>query len=156
MKAVNIYLNFEGNTEEAFNFYKSVFGGEFMGGIMRFGDFPPMEGMEDLPPLKEEEKDLVGHVALRLTEQAVLMGTDVTSNMPEELIVGNNVQMTLEADSAGEADSLFRKLSEGGRVVMPLSEMFWAEKYGACVDRFGIHWQINYTGDKAPGSGNGT
>jgi PhnB protein len=138
MKAVNICLNFAGNTEQAFNFYKSVFGGEFMGGIIRFWDFPPMEGMEDMPPLKEEEKDLVGHVSPPLTEQAVLMGTDVTSNMPEQLIVGNNVQMTLEADSAAEAESLFRKLSEGGRVVMPLSETFWAKKYGACVDRFGI------------------
>lgn len=152
MKAVNIYLNFAGNTEEAFNFYKSIFGGEFMGGIMRFRDFPPMEGVEDLPPLKEQDKDLVGHVSLPLTAQATLMGTDITSNMPHKLIVGNNMQITLEADSAAEAEALFGKLSEGGRVVMPLSEMFWAEKYGACVDRFGIHWQINYTGNKAMGS----
>ena len=152
MKAVNIYLNFPGNTEEAFNFYKSVFGGEFMGGIMRFRDFPPMEGMEDMPPLKEEEKDLVGHIALPLTERAMLMGTDITSNMPEQLIVGNNILITLEADSAAEAESLFGKLCEGGRVMMPLSEMFWAEKYGACADKFGINWQINYTGDKAAGS----
>ncbi|MCJ8502205.1 VOC family protein [Desulfatitalea alkaliphila] len=151
MKAVNIYLNFEGNTEEAFNFYKSIFGGEFMGGVMRFRDFPPMAGMEDMPPLKEDEKDLVGHVSLPMTEQATLMGTDITSNMPEKLIVGNNVQITLEADSVTEAERLFGKLSEGGRVVMPLNEMFWAEKYGACIDKFGIHWQINYTGDKAAG-----
>jgi PhnB protein len=148
MKAVNIYLNFAGTTEEAFNFYKSIFGGEFMGGIMRFRDFPPMEGMEDMPPLKEEEKDLVGHVSLPLTEQATLMGTDFTSNMPEKLIVGNNFQITLEADSAAETETLFGKLSDGGRVVMPLSETFWAEKFGGCVDKFVIHWQINYTGNK--------
>jgi PhnB protein len=152
MKEVNIYLNFAGHTEEAFNFYRSIFGGEFMGGIMRFRDFPPMEGMEDMPPLKEEEKDLVGHVSLPLTEQATLMGTDITSNMPEKLIIGNNIHITLETDSAAEAESLFRKLSEGGRVVMPLREMFWAEKYGACVDKFGVHWQVNYTGGKATGS----
>ncbi len=152
MKEVNIYLNFPGNTEEAFNFYKSIFGGEFMGGIMRFRDFPPMEGMEDMPPLKEEEKALVGHVALPLTEQCTLMGTDITSNMQEKLIIGNNILITLEAGSAVEAESLFRKLSGGGRVVMPMREMFWAEKYGACVDKFGIHWQINYTGDKAMSS----
>ncbi|WON74132.1 hypothetical protein [Nitrosospira sp. Is2] len=113
MKAVNIYLNFAGNTEEAFNFYKSVFGGEFMGGVMRFRDFPPMEGMEDMPPLKEEEKDLVGHVALPLTERVTLMGTDITSNMPEKLIVGNNIQITLEADSAAEAESLFGEVIRG-------------------------------------------
>ena len=152
MKAVNIYLNFEGNTEDAFNFYKSIFGGEFIGGIMRFRDFPPMEDMEDVPPLKEQEKDLVGHVSLPLTEHATLMGTDISSNMPEKLIVGNNIQITLEAGNAAEAESLFVKLSEGGRVVMPLKEMFWAEKYGACVDKFGIYWQINYTGNMAADS----
>lgn len=148
MKSVNVYLNFPGNTEEAFNFYKSVFGGEFMGGIMRFRDFPPMEGMEDLPPLSEKEMDFVGHVSLPLTGQAMLMGTDYTSNMSEKLIVGNNFQITLEVDSIAEGETLFRKLSEGGRVVMPLAETFWAEKYGACVDQFGVHWQINYTGAK--------
>ena len=152
MKEVNIYLNFPGNTEEAFNFYKSIFGGDFMCGIMRFRDFPPMEGMEDMPPLKEDEKDLVGHVSLPLTEHSSLMGTDYTSNMAEKLVIGNNLMITLEADNAVEAESLFGKLSEGGRVVMPLREMFWAEKYGACVDKFGIHWQINYTGGKAMSS----
>lgn len=152
MKAVNIYFNFEGKTEEAFNFYKSIFGGEFQGGIMRFRDFPPMEGMEDMPPLKEEEMDLVGHVALPITEQVTLMGTDVTSNMPEKLVIGNNINITLEVDSAAKAESLFSKLSEGGRVIMPLTEMFWAEKYGACVDKFGIHWQVNFTGNKAMGA----
>lgn len=152
MKAVSIYLNFAGNTEGAFSFYKSIFGGEYMGGIMRFRDFPPMEGMDDMPPLKEEEKDLVGHVSLPLTDQVTLMGTDATSNMPEKLIIGNNIQITLETDSAIEAVSLFGKLSESGRVVMPLNEMPWAEKYGACIDKFGIHWQVNYTGDKAADS----
>ena len=152
MKDVHIYLNFPGNTEEAFNFYKSIFGGEFMGGIMRFRDFPPMEGTEDMPPLKEEEKDLVGHVSLPLTKHSTLMGTDYTSNMQEKLIVGNNVLLTLEVDNTAEAESLFSKLSEGGRVTMPLSETFWAEKYGACVDKFGIQWQINYTGNKVMSS----
>ncbi|WP_148862170.1 VOC family protein [Marinobacter fonticola] len=152
MKAVNIYLNFAGHTEEAFNFYKAIFGGDFMGGIMRFRDFPSMEGMEDMPSLKEEEKDLVGHVSLPLTENTTLMGTDTTSNMPEKLVAGNNTQITLETDSAAEAEALFGKLSEGGRVVMPLNEMFWAERYGACVDKFGIHWQVNYTGDRPMGS----
>ena len=109
--------------------------------------------MEDLPPLPEEENDLVGHVSLPLTEHATLMGTDFTSNMPGKLVVGNNVQITLEADSAEEGESLFGKLSGGGTVVMPFAETFWAERYGACVDRFGIHWQINYTGNKAVQSG---
>lgn len=149
MQSVNIYLNFDGNTEEAFTFYKSVFGGEFMGGIMRFSDFPPMDGMDDMPPLPEEEKDLVGHVSLPITEHCTLMGTDVTSNMPGTFVAGNNVQVTFEVDSAEEGETLFHKLSEGGKVIMPYAEAFWAERYGACVDKFGIHWQFNYTGNKA-------
>ena len=149
MKAVHIYLNFAGNTEEAFDFYSSIFGGEFVGGIMRYRDVPPMEGLDDLPPLEEEEKDLVAHVSLPLTERFTLMGTDITSAEPKELIVGNNVQIMLDVDSGPEAEALFGELSQGGRVVMPLSETSWAERYGACEDKFGIHWQINYTGDRA-------
>ncbi len=148
MKAIHIYLNFAGDTEEAFDFYRSIFGGEVRGDIMRYRDLPSMDGTEDVPPLAEEEKDLVAHVALPLTEQSTLMGTDITSAEPEKLIVGNNVQIMLEVDTGSEAEALFGKLSEGGRVVMPLSETFWAENYGECEDKFGIHWLINYTGDK--------
>lgn len=149
MKEVNIYLNFPGTTEAAFNFYRSIFGGEFMGGVMRFRDFPPMEGMDDWPTLKDDELDLVGHVSLPLTEHTTLMGTDMVSNMPGQLVSGNNFQITLETDSAEEAEILFGKLAEGGRVVMPLSTTFWAEQFGACVDPFGVHWQLNFTGNRA-------
>ena len=148
MQGIHIYLNFPGNTEEAFDFYRSIFGGEVTGDIMRYRDVPPTEGPEDMP-LAEEEKDLVAHVSVPLTEQSTLMGTDITSAEREKLIVGNSVQIMLEVDSGSEAEALFGKLSEGGRVVMPLSETFWAEKYGACEDKFGIHWLINYTGNRA-------
>lgn len=149
MKAVNVYLNFEGKTEAAFNFYKSVFGGEFMGGIMRYKDFPPMEG---IPPLSETEKNFVGHVSLPLGEHSILMGTDIVESMcnGHKTVMGNNVQITLETDSTEEAGTFFDKLSDGGHVLMPLEETFWAEKYGACTDKFGVHWQFNYTGNKAP------
>ncbi|UGU17395.1 VOC family protein [Sinomicrobium kalidii] len=150
MKAVNVYLNFEGQTEAAFNFYKSVFGGDFMGGIIRYKDFPPMDGV---PPLSEAEQNLVGHVSLPLGEHSILMGTDVVESMcdGQKTIMGNNVQITLETDSTQEAETFFGKLSEGGRVLMPLEETFWAEKYGACTDKFGVYWQFNYTGNKAQG-----
>lgn len=148
MKTVNIYLNFEGNTEAAFNFYKSTFGGEFMGGIMRYKDFPPSE---EFPPLSEAEKNMVGHVSLPLGEHSILMGTDVVESMcnGHKTVMGNNVLLTLETDSIEETETLFGKLSEGGQTVMPPAETFWAEKFGACIDKFGIHWQLNYTGNRA-------
>ncbi|MBC9797833.1 VOC family protein [Sinomicrobium weinanense] len=148
MKTVNIYLNFEGTTEAAFNFYKSVFGGEFMGGIMRYKDFPPSE---DMPPLSEAEKNLVGHVSLPLGKQ-ILMGTDIVESLcnGHKTVMGNNVLLTLETDSIEETETLFGKLSEGGQPLMPPAETFWAEKFGSCTDKFGVHWQLNYTGSKAP------
>lgn len=139
MRAVNPYLNFAGNTEEAFDFYRSVFGGEFIGGIRRFEEFG--DAMGELP---EEDRTKVAHVALPLGEDNILMGTDALDSLGQSLMVGNNFSLTLETESEDETERLFNRLSAGGRVDMPLQKTQWAELYGICADRFGIQWMVNY------------
>lgn len=141
MKAVNPYLNFNGNTEEAFTFYKSVFGGEFLA-VMRFKDFPPIEGMDPLP---EADLNKIGHIAISLGS-STLMGTDALESMGHSVTVGNNFYIMLEPDSAEEAEMLFEALSAGGQVQMPLQGTDWAEKYGSLIDQFGVQWMVNYGG----------
>ena len=140
MARVSTYLNFADKTEEAFTFYKSVFGGEFEGGINRFGEVPPAEGM---PPLAEDDRNLVMHVALPILGGHVLMGTDAPASMGFHVTPGNNVYINLEPDTRAEADRLFAALSEGGRVEMPMQEMFWGAYYGSLADRYGVQWMIN-------------
>ena len=140
MAKVSTYLNFSRNTEEAFNFYKSVFGGEFEGEIGRFSEVPPQEGQ---PPLKEEDKNLVMHVALPILGGHVLMGTDAPESMGFKLVEGNNVYINLEPDTRVETDRLFEALSEGGKVEMKPTEMFWGDYFGSCKDKFGIQWMFN-------------
>lgn len=140
MANVSTYLNFPRNTEEAFNFYRSVFGGEFIGGINRFGDIPPMEGM---PPCLEGDKNLVMHIALPITGGHMLMGTDAPETMGFKLNPGNNVHINIETDTRKETTDLFNKLSAGGKVTMPLSDMFWGDFFGSCTDKFGINWMFN-------------
>lgn len=141
MAKVSTYLNFNGNTEEAFNFYKSVFGSEFEGGrIMRFGDMPPQEG---IPPLNDKMKNMVMHVAIRITGGHYLMGTDAVEELGQTLTKGNNVYISLHPDSRSEADQLFKALSEGGKVEMPMQEQFWGDYFGSFADKFGIQWMIN-------------
>jgi PhnB protein len=138
MKAVSPYLNFAGNTEDAFNFYRSVFGGEFTS-VTRFRDFGNPMGVA------EADLDKIANIGLALGPNCILMGTDVVEGW-RPLEVGNNVYITLETDSGDEADRLFDTLSEGGNVEMPLDRTMWAEKYGVCADRFGIQWMVMYTG----------
>jgi PhnB protein len=140
MKTANPYLNFNGNTEEAFTFYQSVFGGEFQA-FLRFKDF----GGNSMG-LSAADLEKIAHVALPLGRDALLMGTDVVASMPMTLTMGNNFSIALEPDSAEEADTLFDALAAGGRVQMPLQKTEWAEKYGSCVDRFGVQWMVSYTG----------
>lgn len=140
MARTNTYLNFGRQTEEAFNFYKSVFGGEFNGPIARFGDIPPMEGAPEIP---EADRELVMHVELPITGGHVLMGTDAPESMGFKLQMGNNVHISLEPDTRAETKNLFDKLSAGGTVIMPLEEMFWGAYFGNCTDRFGVHWMVN-------------
>jgi PhnB protein len=141
MARTSIYLNFPGNTEDAFNFYKSVFGGEFGNdGIARFGDMPNMEGA---PPMNDVLKSMIVHVELEIIGGLILMGTDAPEEMGFSVIQGNNVSINLEPDTREEADRLFNALSDGGIILQPLQEMFWGAYYGHLQDKFGIYWMVN-------------
>jgi len=137
MKQINPYLNFSGNTEEAFNFYKSVFGGEFRM-LMRFKDTP------DAGNIPADVQNQIMHVALPLGNDNVLMGTDAPESMGFSLKVGNNIHIAIHTDSRDEADKLFNGLSAGGNVQMPMADQFWGDYYGAFADKFGINWMISY------------
>ncbi len=140
MARTSTYLNFTNNTEEAFNFYRSIFGGDFVRGISRFGDIPPQEGV---PPLADADKNLVMHIELVITGGHHLMGTDAPVSMGFTVNVGNNVHINLEPDTKEEATRLFMALSAGGKVTMPLQDMFWGAYYGSCTDKFGVQWMVN-------------
>lgn len=141
MASVSTYLNFSRNTEEAFLFYRSVFGTEFQGeGIMRMGDVPPSD---DMPPLAEEDKNLVMHVMLPILGGHQLMGTDAPESMGFKMNFGNNIYINLEPDTRKETEDLFAKLSAGGTVTMPLTDMFWGDYFGSCTDKFGVQWMFN-------------
>jgi PhnB protein len=142
MSRVSTYLNFSRNTEDAFNFYKSVFGGEFSNGgkIARFSDIPPSP---DMPPLSLADGHLVMHVELPILGGHVLMGTDAPESMGFKVNCGNNVHINLEPDTREETKNLFDKLSAGGMVTQPLEEMFWGAYYGSCTDKYGINWMFN-------------
>jgi PhnB protein len=141
MARTSIYLNFPGNTEAAFLFYKSVFGGEFGNdGIARFGDMPAMEGV---PSMSDAVRSMILHVELEITGGLILMGTDAPTEMGFSVIQGNNVNINLEPDTREEADRLFHALSDGGIILQPLQEMFWGAYYGLLQDKYGIHWMVN-------------
>jgi len=140
MARVSTYLNFANQTEEAFLFYQSIFGGEFIGGINRFGEMPPTEGM---PPLPEKDKNLVLHMALPILGGFVLMGSDAPESMGFNVNYGNNVHINLETDTREETDRLFHALSDGGKITMPLQDMFWGDYFGSCTDKFGVQWMVN-------------
>lgn len=141
MASVSTYLNFPRHTEEVFHFYQSVFGGEFSrGGIARFSDIPPSEGM---PPIAEADKNLVMHIELPILGGHVLMATDAPESMGFRVNQGNNVHINLEPDSRAETKRLFEALSDGGTITMELDDMFWGAYSGSCTDKYGIHWMFN-------------
>jgi len=141
MATVSTYLNFLNNTEEAFNFYKTVFGTEFCGsGFMRFKDIPASEGT---PPLPETVLNLVMHVELPILGGHILMGTDAPEAMGFAINKGNNVYIMLQPDTRQETKRLFDALSEGGKVEQELQVMFWGDYYGSCKDKFGVQWMFN-------------
>jgi PhnB protein len=143
MARVSTYLSFPHHTEEAFNFYKSVFGGEFGGnGIARFGDISAAEGM---PPLAETEKNLVMHIELPILGGYLLMGTDAPESMGFSVNFGNNVHLNLEPDTRAETKRLFDALASGGTITQDLQDMFWGAYYGSCTDQFGVQWMFNCT-----------
>lgn len=144
MKTANPYLNFDGNAKEAFHHYRSVFGGEFAASLS-FREF----GGEAMG-LTGDMLDRTAHIALPLGD-SMLMASDVTR--PEAFKVGTNTYVAVEADSGEEADRVFGGLSAGGGVEMPLQKTEWAEKFGICVDRFGVQWMVSHTGDVQFGQG---
>jgi len=138
MPTINPYLNFSGNTEKAFNFYKSVFGGEFAN-LMRFRDTSEAE------KIPENELDKIMHIALPIGKHNILMATDFLESMGHKLKEGNNYSISITAESREEADKLFNGLSEGGKVTMQMADMFWGDYFGMFNDKFGIQWSISYT-----------
>ena len=140
MASVSTYLNFPGTTEAAFEFYRSVFGGDFMGGIHRFGDMPATPGQ---PPLSDADRQGVMHVTLPILGGHLLMGTDALESMGFKLAVGNHSYISLAPDSRADADRLFSALSAGGTVEMPMKDMFWGDYFGSFKDKFGVQWMVN-------------
>ena len=121
-------------------FYKSVFGTEFIGDINRMGAVPHQA---DGSSLSDEDKNLVMHVALPILGGHVLMGTDAPESMGFTLNFGNNIFINLEPDTKIETDKLFNALSSGGKVGMPLQQMFWGGYFGSCTDKYGVMWMFN-------------
>ena len=142
MAQVNPYLIFNGDCEAAFNLYKSVFGGEFpyMG---RFGEMPPAEGQPELP---EDEKNLIMHVSLPIGN-TIIMGSD-SNSLAGEVKMGENVSISINVDSRAEADRIFKGLSAEGVIKMPMTDTFWGAYFGMFIDKFGVHWMINF--DEVP------
>jgi len=138
---VSTYLNFKGNAEEAFEFYRTVFGTDFLGPIQRMGDVPAGPGSPSLPG---DEKNLVMHAELPILAGHVIMATDMLESMNHELKIGNNVTINLEPDTLEETQRLFDALSEGASECAPLAEMFWGATWGTCLDRFGVRWMFNF------------
>lgn len=141
MATLTPYLNFAGNTEEAFTFYRSVFGGDFTT-LQRFKDTP------EAGRVPEKEKNMLMHVSLPVGKANSLMATDALESMGHKLTVGNNIQLSLEAETKDEAEKLFKGLSAGGKVTVPLNDTFWGAYFGMLVDKFGIQWMVNYTHQK--------
>ncbi len=137
MEHVNPYLNFNGNTEEAFNFYKSVFGGEFIQ-LTRFKDIPENE------KLPAEALDKIMHISLPIGNGNILMGTDALECMGQFLKEGNNFHLSIDTESKEETDKFFKGLSEGGKVTMPMADTFWDAYFGMVTDKYGVNWMLSY------------
>ncbi|MDB5282627.1 MAG: glyoxalase [Bacteroidota bacterium] len=136
MAALNPYLGFGGNCEEAFNFYKTVFGGEFQT-IMRYKEVPA-----DMPMPPTEGEKLV-HISLPIGKGTILMGSDKPSSMGP-VTTGDNFTISITTESNEETTSLFKGLSAGGKVTMPLAKTFYSENFGMLVDKFGVQWMVNF------------
>ncbi len=138
MSKLNVYLNFPGQAEEAFNFYRTVFGGEFRA-LIRFKDMP-MPGVK----LPKDEESKIMHVALPIGGD-VLMASDTPKSLGRKLVQGNNAYINVQAETKAEADRVFKALSAGGKMEMPIADQPWGDYYGSFMDKFGIHWMVNYT-----------
>ncbi len=133
--SLNTYLAFDGDCEKAFNFYKSVFGGEFAV-MQRFSDGPPDMGVPD------SEKNRIMHVSLPVGA-SVLMGSDIAGGHGGPLVKGTNFSISYNPKSKAAADAVFAKLKDGGVETMAMQETFWGSYFGMCTDKFGIQWMVN-------------
>ena len=140
MARVSTYLNFARETEEAFNFYKSVFGTEFIGEINRMGDVPPDAQQHTI---SDEDKNLIMNIQLPILDGHLLQGTDAPESMGFKVNFGNNIYITLEPDTRGETDKLFKALAEDGEVELELQDMFWGDYFGSLTDKYGVKWMFN-------------
>ena len=138
MHGTDIYLHFNGNSHEAFSFYKGIFGGEFIT-AQRFKDVPGGEKMD------AATQERMMHISLKISPHTTLMATDMMGHEGNELRLGNNFHICLQTDSEKEADQLFRGLSKEGKIEMPMNKTFWGAYFGMCQDKFGILWMINFT-----------
>ncbi len=138
MATTNTYLNFNGNCEDAFTFYKSVFGGDF-NYIGRFNEMPPQAENQ----MSEADGNKIMHVSLPIGT-SILMGSDTGGEWASSFTQGNNFSVSITADSKEEADKLFAGLAEGGNIPMPLNETFWGDYFGMLVDKFGINWMMSF------------
>jgi PhnB protein len=139
MTTVNIYLNFNGNCEEAFNFYRSAFGGEFRN-IRRFKD-----AAHHLSFSNKEIENKIMHVSLPISNETVLMGSDTDGEwFGHGFNQGNNFSIAINTDAKDEAEILFHHLSDGGQVSMPMEDTFWGEYFGMFTDKFGVNWMISF------------
>jgi PhnB protein len=136
---LHCYLNFAGSAQEAFDFYKSVFGGEFSS-LVRFKDFP-MEGVA----VSEGDEDKIMHIALPIGDDNVLMASDVLESLGQQLVQGNNVYVSVHPTSREEADGIFNALSDGAEIEMSIADQAWGDYYGSLKDRFGVQWMVNYS-----------
>lgn len=137
--SIHTYLTFPGNCEEAFNFYRSVFGGNFPY-VGRFGEMPPMDGQT----VPESEKNKIMHMSLPIGANSVLMGSDSSDAFGHATVIGNNFSISLNATSKNEADKFYNSLSAGGKQTMPMSNTFWGSYFGMLVDKFGINWMVSF------------
>jgi len=139
MSCINIYLNFNGTCEAAFNFYKSVFGGEFPY-LGRFSEMPPQEGYTPNP----EDADKIMHVSLPIGPNTVLMGSDTGGEWCGKFVQGTNFSISYSADNEADSHRIFHGLAEGGQITMPLAPTFWSPLFGMCTDKFGINWMVSF------------
>ncbi len=139
MVTINPYLTFKGTCEEAFNFYKSVFGGEFSY-VGRFKNMPPSD---DYPPVPKNEENKIMHISLPISNETILMGCDTSSAFGQEVILGSNFTISINTQTKQETQRIFDKLSESGTIKMPLNETFWGSYFGMFTDKYGIHWMVS-------------
>jgi len=140
MATVNVYLTFNGNCRQAFEFYQEAFDVEipYMG---TFGEMPPEEGVE----MSEEDRSKIMHVSMPISRETVLMGSDTAGKFADEITVGNNFAVSVNAESREEADKIYGRLgSHGGKMTMQMADTFWGAYFGMLTDQFGISWMVNY------------